>query len=277
MKKINSLHNRQHTAFSLIELSVVIAIIALIAGGVYLGKDLLESSKNRNILIQANDIKMAVLEFQDKYGALPGDMATATSIWGRADGNTPITNNCNDPEDDRNIADPIATCSGDGDRTIARQGNGENYELFRAFQHLANAKMYPNSYTGVPGTSGGIDVNIGGNVPDSDIRGAGYDIMYLEDGALPGKYFGGLSYRHVIHFGKEVSGNNYAHGVAISAVEASEIDRKIDDGFPGLGKVLTFDNSEHGNCASTDMPATATYQLMNDSGEHCALVFVTGF
>lgn len=65
--------------FTLVEIAIVLVIIGLILGGVLKGQELVTSARVRNIADQQNAIKAAFFAFQDRYHALPGDYAQASS------------------------------------------------------------------------------------------------------------------------------------------------------------------------------------------------------
>lgn len=64
--------------FSLIELALAMAVIALIAGGIFKGRDLIDQARIQNLAAQLGQFELAVSSFETRYGALPGDMATAS-------------------------------------------------------------------------------------------------------------------------------------------------------------------------------------------------------
>ncbi len=61
-------------AFTLIELSIVLVIIGLLAGGVLFGRDLIKAAEIRAQISQIERYNTAVHTFRLKYNALPGDM-----------------------------------------------------------------------------------------------------------------------------------------------------------------------------------------------------------
>ena len=66
-------------AFTLIELSIVLVVVALIIGGVLVGQDLIRAAGVRSQITQIEKYQTAANTFRGKYGALPGDMNAATA------------------------------------------------------------------------------------------------------------------------------------------------------------------------------------------------------
>lgn len=60
--------------FTLIELSIVLVIIGLIAGGILVGRDLINAAAIRAQINQIDQYQHAVNSFRGKYGFLPGDI-----------------------------------------------------------------------------------------------------------------------------------------------------------------------------------------------------------
>ncbi|WP_152054195.1 type II secretion system protein [Tautonia marina] len=73
--------------FTLIELSIVLVIIGLVAGGVLLGRDLIEAAETRSIMSQLERYEVAVSTFRTKYNCLPGDCPIATQLGLGPNGN----------------------------------------------------------------------------------------------------------------------------------------------------------------------------------------------
>ena len=63
--------------FALVELAIVITIIGILIGGVLKGQQLIEQARIAGTIQQMRDYKSAVIIFQTKYDALPGDMPDA--------------------------------------------------------------------------------------------------------------------------------------------------------------------------------------------------------
>lgn len=68
--------------FTLVEIAIVLVIIGLMTGGVLKGQALIQNAKVRNTISQMDELKASIYGFQDRYRALPGDMAKARTIVG---------------------------------------------------------------------------------------------------------------------------------------------------------------------------------------------------
>lgn len=79
---MKSMLSRRVSAFSLIELSVVLVIIGVLMGAIFKGQDLLDIAKVRSVVHDFQHIKVAIHNYQDTYGALPGDDSNAQTRFG---------------------------------------------------------------------------------------------------------------------------------------------------------------------------------------------------
>ncbi len=86
------------SAFTLIELAIVLVIIGLIVGGVLVGQNLINAAAIRAQITQIEKYNTAANTFRGKYGYLPGDIpdpyttqfglvARGTNVRGRVEGN----------------------------------------------------------------------------------------------------------------------------------------------------------------------------------------------
>lgn len=165
-----------------------------------------------------------------------------------------------------------ATCNGDGDGKIANTTTNDPYEVFRAWQHLANAGMIEGSYSGVRGPNAIWHGIPGTNVPRSKVSGGGWSIL------APGIYAGdvnwfNVAYGNVVVFGGIIS-TSLTFNPLIKAEEAYNIDMKMDDGQPHLGRVLTMKNAWNPNCVPASNDA---YSLSSTTANACPLIFMTGY
>lgn len=276
---------RKNPGFTLIEMSIVLVIIGLLAGGLIAAQSLIASARLQSVLSDVERYKKATLLFQDKYHYLPGDMPTAQNFWypdGSARG-TADPNGC----PGGNIGAPtIATCNGDGngfigDNTGSTPASSSLLhwpETYRFWQHLSNAGMIEGSYTGaISSRTGTADPGL--NIPVSKIKGAGFTVTYSAPIAtgLAGDVFG-ANYGHVFVFGAPSSTSLPTFKPALSTAEALLIDQKLDDGMPGTGNILSFTSSFAAtpHCATTTGETTAAYDQAT-IGIQCSLIFITGF
>jgi len=76
----------KNAGFTLVEVSIGIAILGLLVGAVIGGRAMMESQRLRTVSVDARNFIIATRQFKEKYAYLPGDFPTATTVWGRADG-----------------------------------------------------------------------------------------------------------------------------------------------------------------------------------------------
>lgn len=253
-------------AFTLVELSIVLVIIGLLAGGVLAGKSLIRASELRSIATQYNSHLAAVTAFKEKYLGLPGDIRNATTFWGAAD----------------NDQYTCGLVPGTGTQTCNGNGNGKidstaNYnELFRFWQQLSNAGLIEGSYSGFHGGDGYYYANKG-NSPAGKLRNS---LWYVHDagtiGGMAVAFHG--TYNNTFIFGLErVPASGRPDLPALKPEEAYNIDVKIDDGKPALGMLVGYPGAYTANdykCtdATANTSFDANYQL-NNNNVTCALYF----
>jgi prepilin-type N-terminal cleavage/methylation domain-containing protein len=265
--------------FTLLELSIVLAIIATIVAAVMLGRTLVMNARLQTVITDVDSYISSVKNFQQTYQALPGDMPGATNVWGA------VSTGCTTQQ-----GTGTQTCNGDGNGQVGYI-NGFLYETYRFWQHLYNAGMFTQYVSGVstiPGAwyffQGGAVV--GGNLPVGPFKGSGYTAEYWGDleavggytpppslGSPPFYVFTG-KYGHVFMFGTASGGSATTYPV-ITPEQAANLDAKIDDGYPATGIVRTYYSAAANNCITG--PATAASYNLSVTTVACALIFVSGF
>lgn len=271
----------QMRAFSLVELSIVLVILGLLTGGILAGQSLIRAAEIRSVATESARMMAAMQAFRDKYFTVPGDMPNATKFWGSLGGTGSdatcqvITNN-----------GTTATCDGDGDGTFGLNFGSANtqYEVYRVWQHMANAGLIEGTYTGI--VSGGMVPQV--SVPPSKSGSKNFWI------AFSGHSYGGVT---TIYAGTTGAfGTDYGkNGLQLRSVnagagsgtlpltpqEAWNVDTKLDDGTPGIGKIISNKGAGGaGNtlCTSAAGAApsaadlSATYQL-DVTSKDCWLFF----
>lgn len=142
--------------FTLIEMSIVLVIIGLIIGGILKGQEIIESSRQKNVITQIDAVRAAINTFADKYNALPGDYGTAT---------TRLSANVVDGDDNGLIGISAAL-------TVVAAG----VENVGFFNHLNAAELISGTTiipTAVPTAFGD-----GAPLPATAIPGAGMSLQY---------------------------------------------------------------------------------------------------
>lgn len=301
--------NRHNAGFTLMELSVVLVVIALLIGGVFAGTTLIRSMELKSIQSEANEFRTGIASFRDRYHAFPGDMPNAEEIWGTV-GSSAGSAGMSCP-DDAGVG--TETCDGDGDQQIAPTttnmvGGTENSESFRAWEHLQNAGILTQQVTGAHGSGGDTHAEVGLNIPRSKFdKAAGWNIFYIPfinsaiapctsitpanyktiilcrlDGGDNVWFFGEAVYRNILMLGAQHNWE-YANQPILNPGDAKVIDEKFDDGLPASGAILAVgDFANTGNaapdCTQLDDPqnsGTVTNIHYNIASEEkaCALTF----
>ncbi len=227
---------------------MVLTILILIIGGVTLGKSMLQAAALQSVVADYDKYRNAILAYRDKYNELPGDHSTASS-------NNSANSNGNG---DSFIGDANSTTS----CTLT------NYqEPFYAWQHLSNASLVPNAYTGIT-----TAVSPGKNVPLSKANGASFMLSNYKNTGTCASFATIPS--HVLYLGIPTSNQLPFTGVAFTPEDAKAIDLKMDDGKPALGKVMTPTLGAQLGCATTNS-VDAVYST--STSLKCSLILFLGF
>ncbi len=256
---------RSNHGFTLIELSIVLAIIGLIAAGITSGLSVLRDSNLKRIVSDAEHYKGILVLFKNRYQSLPGDFSRAGTIWG---------------DDCAGATGGTDTCSGNGNRIIehgAQDDIATTSESLRLWQHLSNADMAPSNLSGMPnsgcGSANNICAEAGVNIPTTSISNGGY--YFYTDSATR---------TTALIVGRSLA-NSWNSAPLITPLEAFEIDKKIDDSvnntgtFSGAGLIdgaggwaLSLQNATS-NCYNA---ATSTRYNTATDDRTCGAVFSIG-
>ncbi len=242
MRRVN-----QKNAFTLLELAIVLAVVGLVAGGILGGKKLIQASKMHAVIDDAVSYAIAVQQFKERYGEYPGDFSQAVQQWGAA---------------------------------VAGNGNGNEKidtaaESYLAWQHLSAAGMIMGTFTGLAGAAAAPGINI----PSGSLTNSGY-------------WFGAWGYQaaDAVQFYEGDYTNSFLLGGAtaaswpsapvLSGVDAYQIDQKIDDGFPSLGGVRSFNSNFLPNCVAdaggVPIATSASYRTTTKTTA-CLPIFMNTF
>ena len=244
-------HSLSRRAFSLVEISIVIVILALLIGGIVTGRSLIRAAELRSVMTDANSYIAAVGNFRTQYRYLPGDAPNAANYW--------------------------STTSGNGNGLV------EGDERFRFWQQLNLAGFVEKSLSGVTGGGGTNDFVMSGataNIPDSRIQLAGFGFYYaniVTDGSTTFTANMGNAFT----FGRlGAADSGPPLNAVFTPVDAATVDTKMDDGLPGLGKWVATsigggNLGPSSGCASGSTGA-ATYNVAL-STTSCAFFIMSGY
>jgi hypothetical protein len=254
-------------------LSIVLIIIGLIVGGVLFGQDLIKASEIRGTVAQKEKFDSAVNAFRGKYSGLPGDLAEYESF----DGQLNITG--------LSGADGFA----DGDNMIEGIGGtgtdnvGFVGEIKLFWKHLAQATLISDNTARITTAAAEtITGNASGYLPSAKLgKGA---FWYIGN-------TGGLNYYTLsgISTMATATSMNVASTDVISPSEAYQLDKKLDDGIPNTGIVMSIASvttmttedaaggAASGDCWDTDTDLYSTAAVAEVNALTCTLRIRTSF
>lgn len=230
--------------FTLIELSIVLVIIALLVAGILVGSTMIESAKIRKVGTEYERYMTVVNTFRNRFNCVPGDCSTATRF---------------------NLG-----ANGDGDGLIDYPSGG-NLEPFTAWQHLSSSGLLDASYSGTA-SYGCIGSNAciipGSNAPATLMGGNTATMIFTYD--KPNLY---------MMVGMEGSFTNVWHNPIFTPQMQYAIDLKYDDGQPFVGKLRDTIGSNSWNtpgCTTSETSTAATY-VVDASTPLCQVMWDTTF
>jgi len=259
MKKTFS---KKKSAFSLIELSIVLIIIGLLIAGVTGGASLIKSSELRAAMSEARAYTTSVNGFYTQFGYLPGDYGTVIG----------------------------SSLAGDGDGKIEGFVDADLSESHNAWAQMKAAAVIDSGSVSTPDSTPEA-ASAGVNVPTSKIKSAVWDFDYRDIAAEP--FTNETASQNVLALISSaatapvdasntiVNGENTAGAAVLLATDALSIDAKIDDGNAGTGKVkgLNPGTDTLPTALSTDVTncyyyasSAFTYNTTN-TVKSCALTF----
>lgn len=263
--------------FTLIELSLVLIIIGLVAGGILIGRDLIRAAELRSLHRQYQEFATAANTFRLKYDCLPGDCDHAITLFGAAPGCPPLSGS---PAFYFSDTPGVPTCNGDGDSYL--DAAQTLYEVTTFWQHLADAGLIAGHYSG--GWSSLGTPWIGGlNTPlafDSNIHWMVVDgdqwILFSPPGTPPS-----LVPMSVGVLFEPITNTN---AKPFTSQEAAAHDTKFDDGTPIAGNIRVATGSHNCTTAadesiSTAANNTARYLSADETGatlRACQLFYRSG-
>lgn len=272
LRKLPSPHSNQ-SGFTLLEMTIVVAIIGLLLGSVVAGQAYLRNAELVTSINEGKTLINAYNQFMQKYQEPPGDLSTAQNYWGSGDctivgrpyGSGPFS----------------YVCNGNGDGFISNVTAASNEYLY-AYEHLSRAGLISGQYTGTAGTLGSKDTVPGSNVMPASFKPGVFIIAtfgnayrYLNSGL----YFYGF-YGPVVLLAGDGQSGTVTPGIdssnsnqIVTSREGQKLDLKFDDGKPGLGWLRSNFGSGCTDAATGASPQTASYKPVSVS-DGCFFVLV---
>jgi hypothetical protein len=190
-----------------------------------------KQSQLRTVVAEYDAVKTAIHMFNTQYRALPGDFPQAFNFWGKF---------CHSNKE---------KCNGDGDGVVELSALFDDNEVYRVWQHLSLANIYPGRFTGEGESAEFANGAVGGAVLK----------------------------KNLILFGSDVPGDVIANGTELSSVEVYSIDNKIDDSRPYSGYVYAVGSRSDSSLACTRSEASSEakdqYYLEVKNSRACAIAF----
>lgn len=278
---------RNKSGFTLIEISIVLVVIGLLAAGVLVGQTLIRAAEIRKTIKQREEFETAVNTFRGKYNCIPGDCANAFELGLATDVYPTLTYGQD----------------GNGNGIIGYlQGETEfQTEAASFWYHLSQSDLI----SWEPHNPQDMDLSI-----SCGSRGAGPCLAYSTSAAngnrggwwIHGTY-AGVFITNAPNFAQGhywwVTGGlglGWTEGSAVLVpADAYAIDVKIDDGLPLRGIALAAGDvpaviygpgdavSGSGGtdvCINVDSPGNETYNIINTNrvaSNMCSLLIRAGF
>lgn len=214
-EKLKLSHN---SAFTLVEISIVIIIIGLLLGGVLGAQSLIKSAKRQSLIKDFRSYETAVRAFLLEYDAIPGDMNNAEDYWGT-----------------ETVQGGDGTINGNGNKEIGVSAFGNEQERQRSWEHLSLAEVVNNVYQGYSNPSNPYTIP-GVTNPSFDLSNKGVLLLQHTYSSVNPSF--NLSTNNFVIW---VYGSD--NNSALLTQDAHWIDNKLDDSDPTLGYIRARQNS----------------------------------
>ncbi len=235
MRMPQPLKTHTNGGFTFVELVIVTVMVSLIVAAIMASGNMIRNAQLQSVVTDINEFTLAMRNFENRYGFMPGDLPDAEDYWGA-----------------------VTTDNGDGDGIL------DDVEILQFWQQLSLAGFLEGNYLNVYGGAG-TDYVVGENCPESGIESAGFQPRYfldLHDDATHAFLFGGTAV-------------SILNAPVLTPTEAHGLDQKYDDGFASQGDIRAGTGTGFvvGDC--TDELATdpaAAYDL-TQTDNACLLYF----
>jgi len=205
--------------FTLIELSIVLVIIGLIVGGVLVGRDLIEAAKIRSAVSQVEKYNAAANTFRSKYNGIPGDVKNGATFFAITDcGSSPAGVGCGDGN---GIIEPSTDTGGFSGESVVFWGM------------LTAAKLTTDETNILDYSNTATSTNLNTSMPLAKV-GRKARVMVMSQN--------GFNYFMLGFTNNTLDAASVA--AALTPLESSQIDTKLDDGAANTGTVKGIDAAD---------------------------------
>lgn len=213
--------------FSIFEISVIIIAAAVLLAAFLAINNMLANVEKKALIMQIKQYNFAAELFTAKYHALPGDVRQ-TKIFKLSEEST----------------------DGDGDNLITDSGKKverSDGEIVKFWFHLTNSGLIAEKFNGKSGQNS----KIGATFPASKL---GQNVGIVAFGADGKNYF-------QIGFALATDDKIFMKDSSLTAEEAENLDRKIDDGNPSRGFVFAAGGTMPNNTENPKCKTKNSYNL----------------
>lgn len=144
------------SAFTLVEISASIVVIALIVASIVGGSELLRQANLRSVIKEMRDYQVSFEAFKERYGQFPGDFSQAQFYFSNVVDGTLTASNSN----------------GNGDGLVLANANESNL----AWRHLYLAEMISINVPSIKSSNFNL-ARVGNPNPQSSLKDSGYSIV----------------------------------------------------------------------------------------------------
>jgi prepilin-type N-terminal cleavage/methylation domain-containing protein len=282
LKKFSS----KKSAFSLIELSIVLIIIGLLVAGITGGASLIKSSELRSAIGEARAYQVAVNGFYSQYNYLPGDYATA--IAGAAASSTSTAAYSGAASSGQNgkieyntasVATLLSESTAAWDQLIKTGTIDSTLRLTLAAPttaQVAGTNM-PASKVSKSGWHFDYRIAVGAGfdytstVNEGVAAAPAYQNVVVLTGQTAGG--GGSLASSGTALSTLVNGSTNLATASITGPDALSIDTKIDDSFANAGKVRGLNPGNTTGCYTASGSKNVAYIVFSSTSKTCALTF----
>lgn len=231
--------NSKSQGVTLVELSIVLAILGILVVATISGRSLIDISRATATIQQLSDRTLVFDIFQSTYDCMPGDCIDATT----------------------KISSVVANANGNGDVIINLGGTTYKNELAFVDEHLTKAKLFTR-------TVNTIDTGLVTALPSDTTKN--HLPRILAQTKVPGAYISSVS-SNAQHFHivggfttTNITKSDLINAYPVPPTSLQILDTKIDDGAAGTGEITAYSATyTQGTTGLFVLPAVATNYSTN--------------